>query len=126
MKGMLAQAELFKDAHNNSYSGGTGYAGNDDIGGCSALTNSMFSTALSDGVGAMINAVYVNANGAPAGSRVYCSAYPGSWAFAAPLQKPSTSKTGWCVDSDGSAKEISIPFANTGAPLISGGAARCT
>ena len=99
--------------------------GNDDWQACSTSVNGIFNTT-GGGVGDMVLAVYKNSSSA--NGRVLCRIGTGgsNWAFAAPLYNPTGSNNAWCVDSAGTAKEVAVTFSqNGGAPLVSGGVARC-
>ena len=114
------QAALFF-ANRGSYTNTGSASHQDTIGECNLLLNTVFDDALSDGIGVMMNSIQSTI---PSG-RTFCAVYADSWALALPLHSPTGSNTGWCVDAGGAAKEVSINFGSTGAPLISGGVARC-
>jgi len=128
MAEMRAQAAIFQ-LSNGSFTG-SGAANMDDslaecLGSSGKFIGTIFDPAESEGIADLMNGVYQNSSGAPAGARVFCAVYPNSWAFAAGLHNPSGSNTGWCVDSQGAAKEVAFSFNAVGTHLASGGLARC-
>lgn len=126
MEQLRKQAELFF-TNNGSYTG-TGAANMDDtIGECTdaSTAGTMLSPASTGGIAALMQGAATSASGAPSGSRVFCAVYPTTWAFAAPLHNPTGSNTGWCVDSQGAAKEVAFSFNAAGTHLATAGTARC-
>lgn len=120
------QAEIFH-SYNSSYTG-TGAAFNQDsMGECigPGTAGTMLSPMASYGIASLLQGAYDNSAGSPSGFRVFCAIYPLSWAFAMPLHNPTGTNTGWCVDSQGAAKEVALNFNNVGNPLTSGSEARC-
>jgi prepilin-type N-terminal cleavage/methylation domain-containing protein len=87
-------------------------------GSSGTVASTMFTTSL-NGAGPMVQTIAAQI---PTGLRAYCavSATQSSWAFAAPLNSPAGTSTGWCVDSTGSSKAVSIGFAAIGSPLGGG------
>jgi len=126
MAEMRKAAALFILNHGTYTSTGAA-ASEDSLSECRGpkFTGTMFDPNRPDGLVDLMEAVHESSVGA--GFRVRCAVYADSWAFAAPLYNPTGSNTGWCVDSNGSAKEGNFVFdiAGGGTGLISGGAARC-
>ncbi|OGG42019.1 hypothetical protein A2837_02330 [Candidatus Kaiserbacteria bacterium RIFCSPHIGHO2_01_FULL_46_22] len=128
MTQMQRQAAIFQSS-NGSYIG-SGTAGQNDglaecLGSGGQFVGTVFDPAMSEGVSDLMSGVYQNSSSAPSGNRVFCAVYQNSWAFAAGLNNPTGTNTGWCVDSQGASKEVAFSFSTTGTPLTSGGLARC-
>lgn len=126
MEQIRKQAEIFFSS-NGSYTGSGSADLDDTLSECTAsiAAGTMFHSASAEGVASLVEAAYNSAVGAPSGSRVFCAVYPTTWAFAAALHNPTGSNTGWCVDSQGTAKEVAFSFSSAGTHLVSAGVARC-
>ncbi len=101
-----AQAEIFYDT-NQSYSNVCAGANGVSALISSAAKASMGSTAI---VGA--TAQVFTYNSAVAGGAV-CHDSISGWAAIVSLKRPSTASSGWCVDSTGTAKEVTALSANS-------------
>ncbi|MDB5265171.1 MAG: hypothetical protein JWN64_742 [Parcubacteria group bacterium] len=123
MAAMRNQAEIFSAA-NGSYTGLGAGGGEDNVDQCLSKTNPSFAalfinTVLDPDVTGNINALgvgVVHNRGAANGSRVFCGVSSARWAFAVPLNSPTSSgANGWCVDSTGASKAVTLDFnaANT-------------
>lgn len=131
MMQIRSQAAIFYSTYGSYTNTGTG-GSNDQVVECTNPSNASFTkfigTVLDPGTPGNINTLLISASdqrNTSGGIRIFCSVYPESWAFAIPLHNPSSGMNGWCVDSQGEVKEVSLNFGSTGAPLVSGGAARC-
>jgi prepilin-type N-terminal cleavage/methylation domain-containing protein len=121
-----SQAELFHTLH-GSYIG-VGVGGADDSPGECLNTSSssfvakfpgtMLDTSVSGNVNALVSAANAN-RGTDYGIRMYCGVQHDRWAFAIPLNAPSSGMNGWCVDSTGTAKEINRNFTGSQGSLYS-------
>ncbi len=121
MEQVRKQAALFF-TNRGSYTHTGGAGQEDSLAECNAdLVNTVFDDALTDGIGVMMNGVQ---DKLPSG-RTFCAVFAETWALALPLNTPSGSNTGWCIDSSGVAKEVSFSFAVGGTHLVSAGSARC-
>lgn len=97
LNGIRAQAELVYDNNSNSYGPG------DSLGACPTSTgNSLFATTT------IVTAV-ASAKSAGGGLNA-CESTSQKWAIVTQL-KSSTTK-GWCVDSTGKAKEVTLASAD--------------
>ena len=130
MAQMRTQAAMFFSEYGSYRSSGTTTVGEDSYAECrgdngSVLLSTIFHKNTTDGVTALMDQVYRDMQGNPQGDRVHCRVSGDRWAFAAPLHSPSSGMTGFCVDSDGAAKEVNFDFNNGNNPLAPGGVIRC-
>lgn len=96
LSGVRAQAELFYDDNTNSY----GTAGT----GCSTAGSLFVDTTIANAI-----AQVDTQNGSGA---VTCANTTSSWVIYSPLNDPSGSNTGYCIDSTGIGEEIVAVAAN--------------
>ena len=120
MSQMRTQAELFALDNNGKYNGtrSLGFH-DDDRNACRAGgSGTLFDPSMDNSIAELVDAAI---DEAPSSSvRVYCVAGRdgnNGWAFAVPLNNPDTGFTGFCVDSSGGVKEVSIGFSSFGTPL---------
>ncbi len=118
MANARAQAELYYDAHNNSYAGVCTNSG----GVYSYMNNAAQQLSLGNVVGYNAIPFSYNASGASGSSVCHDSAL--SWAAITSLRNPTTANSGHCVDSTGVSREAtslsayatSCPGSSTQAP----------
>jgi prepilin-type N-terminal cleavage/methylation domain-containing protein len=116
-----AQAELFYDSNSNSYDGGTAAT---DVcsstasatGGVKGIYPSVFAAGTALGgataVGADAQAFAYATSSATAGA-VVCHSTAAGWAAVVSLKNPTTANSGWCVDSTGASKEVTVLTASS-------------
>lgn len=117
---MRTQAEIFNTTH-GSYNG-TVTAGvwDDSILECnlSKFNTTVFAAGTTDSVHSIMSEIIKLTE--PLTNRLRCSVGSSSydsWAFVAPLYKPESGTTSWCVDSSGNSKATNISMTNGGLDL---------
>ncbi len=134
MAQIRSQASIFYST-NGSYTLSGNGGGEDSFNECLVPTigsfiaifpGTMMDPAVPGNINSLVASAAANRNLA-GNARIHCEARPNSWAFAIPTHNPSAGMTGWCVDSQGAAKEVSVSFQDGGRPLYSSseGLARC-
>lgn len=102
-----AQAELFYDDNGNSYDGTLQVCDINDSGNIATLV-----TAAGNATGATVTITDATAGSATVAT---CHDSASAWAAFAPLNDPSGTNIGWCVDSSGASREV----ASFGASVMS-------
>ncbi len=109
LSNMRAQAELYAGANSDTY--GTAYA----VATCpTATAANLFGTAGS--ASGLFDLIVSAKKSIPTTGVMTCASSATAWAVSATLNKPSTGMTSFCVDSNGSSKEVASAITTTVCP----------